>query len=93
MANNRMWICCAVCLGAEGPTFEESSVYVAKYYPSTGWGRNSGAEAAEAGRRMESFFDAHSHGTPHGDYLRIVYESGMPIGGTKKAVLEAICRP
>lgn len=64
MANNRMYLACRLCAGAE--------FFLAKYYPSTGWytSRPRGEHLPESlDAEMNAWFDQHEHGTESGDFI------------------------
>lgn len=73
MANDRMYMVCVKCFAEEGASFKDCSLFMVKYYPSTGWGMNDNPETL--GVDLEAFFNKHHHAAMDGNYLRLFYES------------------
>lgn len=98
-----MYFACLLCLQKEETKLEDCILYIAKYYPNTGWYLRS----EEAHEWIDKWFDEHKHapkvsregGRPltweqamYGAYITLIYEDQLqdPMTKDKRAVVEAI---
>ena len=100
MANNRMFIVCLHCLYDDNTSLEEARVYIAKYYPTGGWGLVN-MEGLEGPHHIDSFFEKHLHKTTweqamFGDHFTIITESMLkgadPMVKDKREILSIVER-
>jgi len=87
MANNRIYLCCLICVAKEETAFEDCFYYCMKYYPAQGWYTTRDRD------EIDGFLDKHKHGTLLGEYILLFPESRMPGYGEDKAqILETITK-
>ena len=87
MANNRMMLGCRTCLANPEIPFEKSVVYMAKYYPDTGW-YVSGVNWANWGKQFGRFLEEHQHVKDSlGIHFQLVYENDTPFGRSKDKII------
>lgn len=102
MANNRMYLACAICLQKEETKLEDCILYICKYYPNTGWYLRSD----KATEWIDEWLDEHKHASKvsrpeddityeqamYGEYIILLYESHLatPEVKDKRGVLAAV---
>lgn len=93
MANNRMYLTCLHCLYDETTSLDDARVYLAKYYPTGGWGVLSDTA------KLDEFFQKHLHKDTweqamFGDHFTIITESMLkgadPMVDSKRDVLALV---
>ena len=88
-----MFIVCLRCLYDETTSFDDARIYVAKYYPTGGWGFLADSD------RLDIFFQKHLHKETwedcmFGDHFTILTESLLksadPMVKDKREILEIV---
>jgi hypothetical protein len=88
MANNRMYLVCRRCAEEEATTFEECVLFLAKYYPTTGWYLRASPSLVEA---VDAWFDLHIHGDMYGEFITLLYEGQISeVAHDKREILNAL---